>query len=409
MDISKIITAKNKFALWFVYLLFPLMSYAGGLGIASIMAIGGLLFLSGFEKKLKINKIKSASMAVWAFFAFLLWVWLSHFWSPYKTDSFFDNSLKFLFGVPLYILFAVLIYNHAQKNDRPILFLALAVFVFCLLAIYDFLSGYKWTLFWDRPGSAADLGAKRGDIVQNLGHFVSIVTLILLPISFWLWLRLRHGKLLAASLVIIVFLLVIISDMNSSLIALFLAIIFLLIARFNARLALSLAGFTALASLLFAPLLAFFAKNMSADLRAKLPFSWEERIATWGYIYDKIMQKPLFGHGFDAVRTFSDTHTIRGFEGRALVSLHPHNAGLHLWVETGLIGVILACFTIIMAVLFVLKSAGFSKIQLAVISGLVAVIIAISSLSYSVWQDWWWATIIFAFAQICFLRKYEKL
>lgn len=142
-------------------------------------------------------------------------------------------------------------------------------------------------------------------------------------------------------------------------------------------------------------------------MKAKLPFSWEERVENWGYLFGKILEHPIKGHGFDALRTFNETHTIRGFEGRAIVSLHAHNAGLHIWVELGFVGAILGCVALFMGARYLTRADTMTKPQLVAASGLVMGVAMIASLSYGVWQDWWWATIIYVGALITFIR-YSK-
>jgi len=128
-------------------------------------------------------------------------------------------------------------------------------------------------------------------------------------------------------------------------------------------------------------------------------------VFNWEVLYQKILEHPFIGHGFDAVRTFNGTHTIRGFEDRALVSLHPHNAGLHLWVEVGFVGVVLACLALYLGARTLTGSERLSKPRLIAASGLCAATAVMASLSYGVWQDWWWAAIIFASTSIVLIKE----
>jgi O-antigen ligase len=112
----------------------------------------------------------------------------------------------------------------------------------------------------------------------------------------------------------------------------------------------------------------------------------------WAYVTSRIFERPLFGHGFDAVRTFDATQEIRGYD-MSLVSLHPHNAGLHIWVETGVVGVGLAVFALILLAREMLAWVGDSRARAIATAGFVIAATVISSVSYGVWQEWWWASL----------------
>ena len=153
----------------------------------------------------------------------------------------------------------------------------------------------------------------------------------------------------------------------------------------------------AAASLILAPLLGRIAGTLDAGAAAELPFSWEHRIAGWAHVRERVAEAPLLGHGFDAVRTFDTTVEMRGHE-MSLVSLHPHNAGLHLWVETGVVGVGLAVLALILLARAGLEWAGVDRWRAGALAGLVGAATIVSGVSYGVWQEWWWATVFLAAA-----------
>jgi len=229
--------------------------------------------------------------------------------------------------------------------------------------------------------------------------------LLFTPVGLILWAKGRFGKLAAVVLLALVLAGATTANMSSSIIALALAVSFIILAMYWPKRIVRLVFFAAGTSIILAPAIGFIASKTSPELRAQLPFSWEERVVNWAYMYDKILEKPWFGHGFDAVRTFNDTHTIRGFEGRALVSLHPHNAGLHIWGELGLVGAILACLALFFAGRRLTTHDQLTKIQLIALAGLMASVIVVAGFSYGAWQDWWWAVIIFSASAISFVKK----
>lgn len=374
--------------------------------MAAILALVGTFGLIGLRPSHPKNILSSVSPAIWALMALLLWSLLSTLWSPYQSLDTLNNAEKILLGVPLYLGCAAMIHSQNKYGNRSLQrLLVWGTFISATLILIDTLSGYRITLLVDPLGVGENPETRRGDIIQNLGHAVSILTLLLSPVCVLLWQKAGFGKLLAVLLTVLVIACAWTSGMSSCTIAIILALIFMRFAVIYPKLTLRAGFCLAAASILFAPVLGFAAKHVSPQYRAALPFSWEERVVSWGYMNDKIFEHPWFGHGFDAVRTFGDTHTIRGFEGRAMVSLHPHNAGIHLWAETGLIGVILACLALYLGARKLTGTGGLNRSQLIAASGLLAATIVVAGFSYGVWQDWWWASIIFAAAVIAFIKQ----
>ena len=70
--------------------------------------------------------------------------------------------------------------------------------------------------------------------------------------------------------------------------------------------------------------------------------SWDHRLRMWGYCWNIISEHPLVGAGFDASRTFNDTFFAKDGRELTLLSLHPHNLGIQIWTETGLVGAVFA-------------------------------------------------------------------
>jgi len=400
------IAQKNYILLTVMFVAFPVMSHAGGLGIAAIVALSGLLGVIGFWPNQLRQFLITVPAAFWAIIALLTWGAISVLWSPYQTSDTLNNAIKILFGMPVYLGCAAMIcaQNKYTRNILPWLFIA-ALVGSVAAVLTDLMTNYSLTLFLDPLAEGESTSSRQADMIQNISHAVSVLVLLIVPASIFLWQKGSIGKLLAILLIGVIGFCTHKANASAAQVGLLAALVFMGLANLNAKLALRGAFLMAGASLLFAPILAFLSGKSSADMRAKLPFSWEERVFNWEVLFQKILEHPIIGHGFDAVRTFNDTHTIRGFEGRALVSLHPHNAGLHLWVEVGFIGVILACLALYLGTQKLTGDGGLSKQRMVAAAGFCAATTVMANLSYGVWQDWWWASIIFAAATISFIRK----
>jgi len=392
-----------------VFLAYPIMGHAGGLGIAAIVGLGGIFGFIGWRPPHPRDVPKIIPAAIWAVMALLFWGMISTLWSPYSSDDVLSNAQKMFFGLPLYLAFAVTLVSQSKfsiSHFQHLQHLLIGMtFIWSVVVLMDVLSGYGVTRLIDPLAVGEDMEAKWGDMIQNLGHAVSVLTLLFVPVSVLLWLKGGAGKFAALALFALVLSSAIFADMNSRFIALVVLVPLFGLAIYWPRFAVRGAFFAAAASIFFAPVLGYVASKVTPEWRSQLPFSWEERVENWAYMYDKILQKPWFGHGFDAVRTFTDTHTIRGFEGRALVSLHPHNAGLQIWGELGLVGACLACLALFFAQKRLTEQGVLAKPQLVALAGLTVSVTVIAGITYGVWQDWWWATIIFSATLISFVKK----
>ncbi len=400
------VARKNYVLLIVMFVALPFMSHAGGLGIAAIVALTGLLGIIGFWPGHLKDFLLRVPLAFWAIMGLLIWATLSVFWSAYHSDDILNNAIKMLFGMPVYLGCAAMMraQNKYAPNILPKL-LVVALFGSITAILIDLMSNYSLTMFLDPLAEGESMARRQGDMIQNVSHAVSVLTLLAAPVSVLLWHKGWPGKVFAVIIIALIGFCTHKANASAAQIGLIVALVFMALANFKPIFALRGAFIMAGVCLLFAPVLAFVSGKLSPEIRTKLPFSWEERVFNWDALYQKILEHPFFGHGFDAVRTFHDTHTIRGYEGRALVSLHPHNAGLHLWVEVGFVGVALACLGLFLGVRQLTSADVLSKPQMIATTGMCAATATMASLSYGVWQDWWWAVIIFAAASISLVQR----
>jgi O-antigen ligase len=154
------------------------------------------------------------------------------------------------------------------------------------------------------------------------------------------------------------------------------------------------------------------------DLSA-LPPSAAHRVLIWDFTLARIGERPWLGWGMDASRSLPghrdtfDERTLDRFGltapeerirfGRhaAQLPLHPHNAALHIWLETGMVGAVLAA-ALLAALAFGLgatpsiASAGLGALASGIVTGF---------LSFGVWQPWWVATLMLAAVTFVALRR----
>ena len=90
---------KSSFAAIFaVLILLPLVSHAGGLGVAPLIFILGIL---GLILAIKTNRFKFTKVQI-TLAVFLTWLCLTALWSPYRPDDLLTNYLKLFFLVMIF-------------------------------------------------------------------------------------------------------------------------------------------------------------------------------------------------------------------------------------------------------------------------------------------------------------------
>lgn len=169
---------------------------------------------------------------------------------------------------------------------------------------------------------------------------------------------------------------------------------------------------------LAAPLLLAAVLSRGPDLSV-LPHSAAHRVLIWDFAVERIAERPVLGWGMDASRSLPGYRD--GFDHRRLdrfgltlpeeriaygqhsaqLPLHPHNAALHIWLETGLGGAVLAAALLAALALALGAMPAITAAGLGVLaSGLVT-----GWLSFGVWQHWWVATLMLAAVALVALRR----
>lgn len=112
------------------------------------------------------------------------------------------------------------------------------------------------------------------------------------------------------------------------------------------------------------------------------------RLYIWQFAADRIFEKPMLGWGMDASRAIDPEHhkVLWGIE---VMPLHPHNAALQVWLELGLVGIVIAAAIVAMAMKGMLGSNAGDRTAWT-LAGISAYVV-FGGLSYGVWQNWWLA------------------
>jgi O-antigen ligase len=138
-----------------------------------------------------------------------------------------------------------------------------------------------------------------------------------------------------------------------------------------------------------------------------------QRIAVWQFAETRIAERPFQGWGLDAARripgghdgTKAETLHIQNPVMRDRVTayfnsgnieqmpLHPHNAALQIWLETGGVGAVLVAALVFVALSAIARRAPSGRSAVAASAAFAVSALLIAGLSYGIWQTWWLATL----------------
>ena len=346
---------------------------AGAAALAALAAGGRLVAL-----------VRSPALATVV--ALLLWMLLSGLWAlrPADVNSTLQGLAPLLLaGVLLAMLPGELEAAAAAWIGRAVV--AAFALLALLLAIELLSDGVLFRLVLTlrgRPPGWFPAIASRATV---------LMVLLAWPAALALW---RLGwRQLAAALPFVALGVATLGDHASSKAAALAGIlVFALVWRFGRTAALALTGLFA-ALVLVAPLLPLgpLAPDLYAGWLGDVRYSGLHRLYIWEFTAGRILEHPWTGWGLDAARSIPGG-AAEIARGGALMSLHPHNAPLQIWLELGLVGAALAA-ALIVIVGRAIAARQWDPVDRAGATAALTAIMVFECLSYGVWQTWWVGTI----------------
>jgi O-antigen ligase len=259
--------------------------------------------------------------------------------------------------------------------------LGLAVLIVELTLDHPIVRTATWQ--W-RPGAVADYDTNRG--------FTILVVL------FWLALpRVRQaglGRAGAAVLIALTAGAAFLTVSGANLVGLLVAAAFVACASLGHPVRLAVWALAAVCGLVAMPWLAQAAFDLGLHHAEWLPGSAQHRVHIWNFVSKWALERPLTGWGFDSSSDFGN----RGVEPVApytsVIPLHPHNAALQIWLELGVVGVLLT----LAGVARVVQSIHARGPEAAKWLGAAAMATCvIADIGYGAWQTQWTAAIVWFF------------
>ncbi|MEL6663384.1 MAG: O-antigen ligase family protein [Pseudomonadota bacterium] len=389
--------------------LWPLLAILGTQGFAPLIvlvAFAGLAFRPQLPKP---------SILLALFIALIAWVSVSFVWSPARDGPILSGSLAAqdfavefsparLIAVAIASMVAISAVKVSTARTRLSARVIIAILTLHLgmILITPPLLEQGLGLMYDTPQEAMRDG------MQNVLRYANALALalpVLLAVAWTsgsLWRIAGHVGVVGATIVFALL------GSGAALIG-----VILMFAVIAIVMALPRNGFrtvfTGLAGLvLAAPALGWVARAFDT-LNIAIPLSFQSRLWAWQVVSEKVMEKPLLGHGLEAASTWRETYALRpewlaeavarGGQEAAwmrypLVPSHPHNMPLEVWIETGLVGALLLAGTLL-AFGWRLPRPGDMSLRLRIgTAGLIGSALAIALVSYSTWNEAFWASIV---------------
>lgn len=388
--------------LWIGMILTPILAHAGGLGFqafAFFLGCGALLVVAANLKDAVYLK------GLWfpLFLAFTLWAWLAALWSPHEDPSLLNNGLKiFLFAVSL-ILMPIVFVRLTERGRQNLGHVLMAGTVLAAgLFLFDVLSGYALSTFVDPVEAGSNIYVRQGEAERSLGRGLMTYTHFIWPAVILMTISFKRGWAMALTVLATFAVAAILNRLSLIIPTLAVTAGFVALAWYKPRLGIKIAFAIAIASLFFAPLVGVFSGMFDEVALSKLPLSWEHRVRMWTYVWERIQENWWLGNGFDVSRTYQETFKARDGRDIVIVSLHPHNVGLQLWLETGMIGVCLAAGFLFAAIKPILKFCA-APARAAAMSGIMIAATLNGALTIGLWQYWWWGVIALAACMVALI------
>lgn len=390
------VAARYRLGVFLVFALFSIfLTGAGGLGLSSSVGFIGLLSLPLLAAP-GWRAVRAAPLAPALSAAAIAWFCITYAWSVHPRA---DEVYKLILLTPLYVaaVYACVRMGEPEARfARPVL-LAGAVGLGVFFAI-EALAGLPIAvMFQGLLHDVTDPEGALGVAMRRLSRGATAFIMLAAPAGLWFWLRggyvnraaalclLAAGVIAAAGF-----------GVAANVAGLVVGLVVMAFALRWPRVTLQTILIATALFILASPLImSAFVALFPDTLAERLPLSWHWRLEIWSFAVERIAEKPVLGHGLDSGRTLSETVMLRGMEIERM-PIHAHNAGLHIWMETGVIGALLAAG----ALLALARSVGRAALNAPLSAALGfagAVWLASVMLGYGVWQEWHHGALAFAF------------
>jgi len=359
-----------------------------------------------------INYSKVNYKNLFIFSISILIIFISYYWSinPERTSE--------VIGPISGIIIAIFIVLNITQNNKilnienligiPLIITSLCIFLDMILNTE--IRSNLAMLAGDAPTSRS----------ANFGRGI-IILLMIMPFSVAMYIN--KGKiLLALGVVILVSTIVILGPNHSAKIALFITILSSIIIYFLGPRSFLYFGIISIIFILFLPIISskILPPIGSIEKNNYYNVPWQKtaiggsiihRLLVWEYVANEIYKRPILGHGTGTSRLIGQNIILNvpntNQEIKGGIPLHPHNNFLEIWLELGLLGIIIINILWMKIIKYGIQMRQDSYIIGTGVCSSIVTIFIISNLSFGVFQAWWMSSIALIFLIILQFSKKE--
>ncbi len=386
--------------------LIPAISMLSGL----VTAPGGtilftLLILANY-KRIDFTRITNNKYEI----VFFSWLLLSCIWSPAGLSAFSKFSSVSLLTVAVMLATDSNWYEKIDKYKKFALPLVIgSMFSLVFFAVEYVTDGFISKTF----RSFVQPHGKMNFHINFLDRGCTVLAMFAWPVMYVLF---KRRKWVVAFLyTIIVAYTLRISDSLASYLGFLLGLLAFIALFFSRMFFMYLIMFGVLASAVFMPVFSYMQSPRElCHTYPSSPDSGKHRLYIWKFTAEKAFEKLVFGNGFNSapeieVDEEEDMIYYNQYRWHPL-PLHPHNALMQFWLETGIVGLIL------FAGILLKMLSGIMKIYrkkpdlfwAAFCGGYFVNYYFVALISYGVWQLWWLSTNMLVILFFAIFRDIEK-
>lgn len=388
-----------------LFSLWPIVAFAGGQGFTAMLGLACLPALP----LLRLSRNGALIPAVIA--ALVIWISISAIWSPVggglasgslADGTFGVNAASLRIGLTALAGAAVIsVLKRPTASSAPAAIDWVAAVILVQLTILLLLAAFTEQALNIFDGLSDKHSEAMQNIIRNANAFALALPVLAGAMIF------RSGSAVTGTVIIVLITgLTCLAFLGLGAHSAAISPIFALVAALIVF-ALGTSGFKVLfgalaAFVLSAPLVFRLVITVSESAGLTLPGSFQSRIWSWEAVIGKISESPWIGHGLGAVKSWQETYAEHPeklamvephWASYPVIPGHPHNMALQIWSETGLIGAALAA-AVLIAIGFLLPSPkSLPASARYATAGLVGAATIAFSVSYSVWNDAYWASL----------------
>ena len=380
---------KKEWVLKISYLLLGPISAFAKMGTVPII-IFALFGYESFTSAAKKLRLFAKSVFGKVIIIFLIWTATSMLWS---AEPLIYNFLRVAVIIIVSILFFLLMNSLNPRIKVKVIGTICISFLFllCILLIEGWTDASIHRFL--RP---LDSIPREGEWVPYISLIAARGTAILAPFTFLLALFIQkktNQRKLSCTFVLLSFLATLQMPMAASSLAIFLGCLTYAFVFYKPKVILPAISMALILVALTIPFLTpIIVKEIRGSVYEKLiSRNVMQRLEIWNFTSEKINGSPFVGHGFGAARSISATSINIANTNWKAMPLHPHNSFLQVWLELGLLGVLILCYYLHLLFKNIKEKVVSKSIQACLASTLISTLI-LSLISFGIWQYWWIAT-----------------